>query len=145
MTENEKITTLFTTRVRQMILQYNKMKKENEEAMIFTTMDASILIRKDRLEADLEEDCTPLESRGKRVAAVPENMAHAFGKSFYEEKSMADLIRQTAVVVSPTVILPKDLMLLTLIPMLCRRAALLRDVRSTEETVIHKERSVAFL
>ena len=31
MTENEKITTLFTTRVRQMILQYNKMKKENEE------------------------------------------------------------------------------------------------------------------
>ena len=31
MTENENITTLFTTRVRQMILQYNKMKKENEE------------------------------------------------------------------------------------------------------------------
>ncbi|MBO6296447.1 MAG: hypothetical protein J6M54_02860 [Prevotella sp.] len=31
MTENEKITTLFTTRVRQMILQYNNMKKENEE------------------------------------------------------------------------------------------------------------------
>ena len=72
------------------------LKKENEEAMIFTTMDASILIRKDCLEADFEEDCTPLESRGKRVAAVPENMAHAFGKSFYEEKSMADLIRQTA-------------------------------------------------
>ena len=37
MTENEKITTLFTTRVRQMILQYNKMKKENEE--LYGTVD----------------------------------------------------------------------------------------------------------
>ena len=72
------------------------LKKDNEEAMLFTTMDASILIRKDRLEAELEEDCTPLETSGKRVAAVTEDMAHAFGKNFYEEKSMADLIRQTA-------------------------------------------------
>ncbi len=31
MTENDKILTLFTTRVRQMILHYNEMKKENEE------------------------------------------------------------------------------------------------------------------
>ena len=64
--------------------------------MLFTTMDASILIRKDRLEAELEEDCTPLETSGKRVAAVTENMAHTFGKNFYEEKSIEDLIRQTA-------------------------------------------------
>ena len=64
--------------------------------MLFTAMDASILIRKDRLEAELEDDCTPLETSGKRVAAVTEDMAHAFGKNFYEEKSMADLIRQTA-------------------------------------------------
>ena len=72
------------------------LKKDNEEAMLFTTMDASILIRKDRLEAELEDDCTPLETSGKRVAAVTEDMAHAFGKNFYEEKSMADLILQTA-------------------------------------------------
>lgn len=31
MTENDKILTLFTTRIRQMILQYKEMKKENEE------------------------------------------------------------------------------------------------------------------
>ena len=70
----------------------------SEEAMFFTTEEASILIRKDRLEAEMnpEEEFTPLEARGKRVAAIPENMAHAFGKNFYEEKSMTDLIRQTA-------------------------------------------------
>ena len=37
-----------------------------------------------------------METSGKRIVAVPEQMAHAFGKNFYEEKSMADLIRQTA-------------------------------------------------
>ena len=63
------------------------LKNDNEEAMLFTTMDASILIRKDRLEAELEDDCTPLETSGKRVAAVTEDMAHAFGKNFYEEKN----------------------------------------------------------
>lgn len=31
MTENDKILTLFTTRVRQMILQYKELKKENDE------------------------------------------------------------------------------------------------------------------
>ena len=31
MTDNDKILTLFTTRVRQMILQYNELKKENDE------------------------------------------------------------------------------------------------------------------
>ncbi len=31
MTESEKIISLFTTRVRQLILQQNKLKKENEE------------------------------------------------------------------------------------------------------------------
>ena len=72
------------------------LKNGNEEAMLFSTMDASILIKKERVEADMEEDCTPLETSGKRVAAVSENMAHSFGKNFYEEKSMADLIRQTA-------------------------------------------------
>lgn len=31
MTDNDKTLTLFTTRVRQMILQYDQIKKENEE------------------------------------------------------------------------------------------------------------------
>lgn len=38
MTENDKILTLFTTRVRQMILQYKDVKKENEE--LYAMVDA---------------------------------------------------------------------------------------------------------
>lgn len=38
MTENDKILTLFTTRVRQMILQYKETKKENEE--LYAMVDA---------------------------------------------------------------------------------------------------------
>ncbi len=38
MTENDNILTLFTTRVRQMILQYKDIKKENEE--LYAMVDA---------------------------------------------------------------------------------------------------------
>ena len=38
MAENDKILTLFTTRVRQMILQYNELKKENDE--LYAMVDA---------------------------------------------------------------------------------------------------------
>ena len=38
MAENDKILTLFTTRVRQMILQYDETKKENEE--LYAMVDA---------------------------------------------------------------------------------------------------------
>lgn len=38
MTENDKILTLFTTRIRQMILQYKDVKKENEE--LYAMVDA---------------------------------------------------------------------------------------------------------
>ena len=38
MTENDKILTLFTTRVRQMIRQYKDTKKENEE--LYAMVDA---------------------------------------------------------------------------------------------------------
>ncbi len=38
MTESERIITLFTTRVRQLILQQNKLKKENEE--LYSMLDA---------------------------------------------------------------------------------------------------------
>ena len=40
MTDNDKILTLFTTRVRQMILQYNELKKENEEQKEELTTEA---------------------------------------------------------------------------------------------------------
>lgn len=51
MTENDKILTLFTTRVRQMILQYKELKKENEElyAMV-DSRDKEISTLKKQLE-----------------------------------------------------------------------------------------------
>ena len=60
-------------------------------------MDASVLIRRERLQAEMksEEDFTPLETSGNRIVAIPEQRAHSFGKSFYEEKSITELIRQT--------------------------------------------------
>lgn len=38
MTDSDKIITLFTTRIRQMILQYKEIKKENEE--LYAMVDA---------------------------------------------------------------------------------------------------------
>ncbi len=79
-------------------LRGTHLNSGKEEALLFTASDATILIRRDRLVAELdpEEEFTPLETSGKRVVAVPEQKAHGFGKSFYEEKSMTELIRQTA-------------------------------------------------
>lgn len=39
MADNDKTITLFTTRVRQLILQYNELKKENEE--LYAMVDAN--------------------------------------------------------------------------------------------------------
>ena len=52
MAGNDKILTLFTTRVRQMILQYNELKKENDE--LYAMVDAKEAEIK-RLEASLEQ------------------------------------------------------------------------------------------
>lgn len=52
MADNDKILTLFTTRVRQMILQYNELKKENEELYAMLALHEE---EKKRLEASLEQ------------------------------------------------------------------------------------------
>ena len=52
MTDNDKILTHFTTRVRQMILQYNELKNENEE--LYAMVDAREEEIK-RLKASLEQ------------------------------------------------------------------------------------------
>lgn len=52
MADNDKIMTLFTTRVRQMILQYNQLKKENEE--LYTMLDSQEQEIK-RLKSNLEQ------------------------------------------------------------------------------------------
>ena len=59
MTDNDKILTLFTTRVRQMILQYNELKKENEE--LYAALASQEEERK-RLEASLEQARKDYES-----------------------------------------------------------------------------------
>ena len=52
MADNDKIMMLFTTRVRQMILQYNQLKKENEE--LYAMLDSQDKELK-RLKSNLEQ------------------------------------------------------------------------------------------
>ncbi len=59
MAENDKILTLFTTRVRQMILQYKELKKENDE--LYAMVDAHEAEIK-RLKASLEQAKKDYES-----------------------------------------------------------------------------------
>lgn len=59
MADNDKKLTLFTTRVRQMILQYNQLKKENEE--LYAMVDAHENEIK-RLELGLEQAHKDYES-----------------------------------------------------------------------------------
>ena len=72
-------------------------KNNDEEAMIFTTSSAVVLIRKNRLEerVDQDSDFRPLAQTRKRIGAVTGNLSHSFGKSFYEEQTATDLVRQT--------------------------------------------------
>ena len=59
MADNDKIMTLFTTRVRQLILQYNQLKKENEE--LYAMLDAQEEEMK-RLKPTLEQAQKDYES-----------------------------------------------------------------------------------
>lgn len=59
MADNDKIMTLFTTRVRQLILQYNQLKKENEE--LYAMLDAQEEEMK-RLKSTLEQAQKDYES-----------------------------------------------------------------------------------
>lgn len=59
MTDKDKAMTLFTTRVRQMILQFNQLKKENEE--LYAMADANETEIK-RLNACLEQSRKDYES-----------------------------------------------------------------------------------
>ena len=78
-------------------LQGTHLKNGNEEAMFFSATDATVLIRKSLLERNVDEgDCfVPLSKRGQRIGAMTGNMGDSFGKNFYEEQTIAELIRQT--------------------------------------------------
>ena len=59
MADNDKILTLFTTRVRQMILQYEELKKENEDLYaMFVELEDEIK----RLKESREQACKDYES-----------------------------------------------------------------------------------
>ena len=59
MTENDKTLTLFSTRVRQLILQYEQTKKENEELYVMLENQESEI---QRLKSILEQTKRDLES-----------------------------------------------------------------------------------
>ena len=78
-------------------LQGTHLKNGNEEALFFTATNATVMIRKALLENSMEEEeFIPLAHRGQRVGAISGDMGEAFGKNFYEEQTMAELIRQTS-------------------------------------------------
>lgn len=68
---------------------------DNERAVIFSGDRASVMIHENRLGAPADGDASPLVRRGKRIGAVAGDMASSFGKDFYEEQTMEELIRQT--------------------------------------------------
>lgn len=83
MADNDKIMTLFTTRVRQMILQYNQLKKENEELYaMLDSQDKELKRLKSNLEqAQKDQECLKMakmmeisdgdiESAKRRLAAL---------------------------------------------------------------------------
>lgn len=73
------------------------LKNGDEEAMFFSATDATVLIRKNLLEKNVceGENFTPLSKRGQRICAISGKMGDAFGKNFYEEQTIAELVRQT--------------------------------------------------
>lgn len=79
MKENEKMITLFTTRIRQMILQFKEVKKENEElyAMV-DEREAEI----DRLKTQLSQSQNDYNSlkMAKMVEITDGDMESAKGK-----------------------------------------------------------------
>ena len=78
-------------------LQGTHLKNGDEEAMFFSASNATVMIRKNLLERNVEEheSFTPLIKRGQRIGAISGDMGDAFGKNFYEGQTAAELVRQT--------------------------------------------------
>ena len=72
-------------------------RHETESAVIFSTTRAAVMIKESRLHMVPPEDGTssPLVRRGHRIGAVAGDLADSFGKNFYEEQTMSELVRQT--------------------------------------------------
>ncbi len=72
-------------------------KNNDEETMIFTTTDAVVMIRKELLQTDSEQDADfqPLAQTATRIGAVIGNVSQSFGKDFYREQTKTELVMQT--------------------------------------------------
>lgn len=70
---------------------------ESESAVIFSTTHAAVMIKENRIQAAPQGGAviSPLVRRGKRIGAIAGDMADTFGRNFYEEQTMAELMRQT--------------------------------------------------
>ncbi len=70
---------------------------ESESAVIFSTTHAAVMIKENRIQAAPQGGAviSPLVRRGKRIGAIAGDMADTFGRNFYEEQTMAELVRQT--------------------------------------------------
>lgn len=70
---------------------------ETESTVIFSTTHAAVMIKENRLQAAPQGGgiISPLVRRGKRIGAVAGDVAGSFGRNFYEEQTMAELVRQT--------------------------------------------------
>ena len=72
-------------------------RHNHEEAMVFTTTDAVVMIRKSLLQQQekAEQTFKPLVQTPARIGAVTGSLSRSFGKDFYREQTTAELIRQT--------------------------------------------------
>ena len=92
MTDNDKILTHFTTRVRQMILQYNELKNENEE--LYAMVDAREEEIK-RLKASLEQSKKDYEclKTAKMLEISDGDIDSASGAGWREKKNTYKIAR----------------------------------------------------
>ena len=86
MTENDKTLTLFSTRVRQLILQYEQTKKENEELYVMLENQEGEI---QRLKSILEQTKRDLES-----LKMAKMMEISDGDSDAAKKRISGLIKE---------------------------------------------------
>ena len=73
------------------------LQNDSESVLIFDTQDATAFIKAKALDdAGMPEEATPLGRSGSRIGALPSAICSRFGKDFYQEQSVADLIQQTS-------------------------------------------------
>lgn len=86
MAENDKILTLFTTRVRQLVLQYKELKKENEE--LYSMVDSR------EKEIERLKLCLQQAQRDNQSLKMAKMMEISDGDIEESKRRLAGLIRE---------------------------------------------------